>query len=81
VGIDGGDHMWISRYIMYRVAEIFNVDVSFDPKPIPGDWNGAGGEDHLPLPPARQLVWLTACFPAAAGRGGEAGAARVCGRQ
>ncbi|KIZ04228.1 glutamine synthetase [Monoraphidium neglectum] len=43
VGIDGGDHMWISRYIMYRVAEIFNVDVSFDPKPIPGDWNGAGG--------------------------------------
>lgn len=34
----------MSRYIMYRVAEIFNVDVSFDPKPIPGDWNGAGGE-------------------------------------
>jgi hypothetical protein len=43
VGIDGGDHLWMSRYIMYRVAEIFNVDVSFDPKPIPGDWNGAGG--------------------------------------
>jgi hypothetical protein len=43
VGIDGGDQLWMSRYIMYRVAEIFNVDVSFDPKPIPGDWNGAGG--------------------------------------
>lgn len=44
VGIDAGDQLWMSRYIMYRVAEIFNVDVSFDPKPIPGDWNGAGGE-------------------------------------
>ena len=43
VGIDGGDHMWMSRFLLYRVGEIFNVDVSFDPKPIPGDWNGAGG--------------------------------------
>lgn len=43
VGIDGGDHMWMSRYIMERVCEQFGVEVSFDPKPIPGDWNGAGG--------------------------------------
>ena len=43
VGIEGGDHMWMSRYLMYRLAEIYNVEVSFDPKPIPGDWNGAGG--------------------------------------
>ena len=25
------------------IAEMFNVEVTFDPKPIPGDWNGAGG--------------------------------------
>jgi hypothetical protein len=64
VGIDGGDHMWMSRYIMYRVAEIFNVDVSFDPKPIPGDWNGAGGEG-----PARRRARgaLPGCLPAASG--------------
>ena len=42
VGIDCGDQMWISRFILYRVAEEFGVLVSFDPKPIPGDWNGAG---------------------------------------
>lgn len=42
-GIDGGDHMWMSRYILYRLGEIFGTEVSFDPKPIPGDWNGAGG--------------------------------------
>lgn len=43
VGITMGDHMWMSRYIMFRVAEMFNVEVSFDPKPIAGDWNGSGG--------------------------------------
>ncbi|KDO32406.1 glutamine synthetase [Saprolegnia parasitica CBS 223.65] len=41
-GIEAGDQMWISRYILLRVCEDFGVIVSFDPKPIPGDWNGAG---------------------------------------
>jgi glutamine synthetase len=27
---------------MMRVCEMFQLRVSFDPKPIPGDWNGAG---------------------------------------
>lgn len=42
-GIDSGDQLWMSRYILLRLAELYNVEVSFDPKPIPGDWNGAGG--------------------------------------
>ncbi|KAL4219323.1 hypothetical protein ACF0H5_021903 [Mactra antiquata] len=41
-GIDMGDHLWIGRYILERVAEDFGVVVTFDPKPMPGDWNGAG---------------------------------------
>jgi len=42
-GIEMGDHLWIARYIMLRVAERFRVIVSFHPKPITeGDWNGAG---------------------------------------
>jgi glutamine synthetase len=41
-GIDSGDHMWMSRYLMIRVCEMLGINVSFDPKPIPGDWNGAG---------------------------------------
>jgi len=41
-GIEMGDHLWISRWILVRVAEEFNVVISFDPKPIEGDWNGAG---------------------------------------
>ena len=31
-----------SRYLLCRVAEDFGCVVSFDPKPIKGDWNGAG---------------------------------------
>ncbi|KAJ6126822.1 glutamate--ammonia ligase [Penicillium sp. IBT 18751x] len=41
-GIDMGDHLWMSRFILHRVAEEFGVRISFDPKPIKGDWNGAG---------------------------------------
>jgi len=42
VGISVGDHLWAARYIMHRLAEEFGIVVSFYPKPIPGDWNGAG---------------------------------------
>jgi len=42
VGIDSSDHLWMSRYLMIRVCEAQQVNVTFDPKPIPGDWNGAG---------------------------------------
>jgi len=41
-GIESGDHLWMSRYLMIRVCEAQQVNVQFDPKPIPGDWNGAG---------------------------------------
>jgi glutamine synthetase len=41
-GIEAGDHLWLARYLLTRIAEEFGVVVSFDPKPIPGDWNGAG---------------------------------------
>lgn len=41
-GINMGDHLWIARFILHRVCEDFGVIVSFDPKPISGNWNGAG---------------------------------------
>ena len=36
------DHMWLARYLLPRVAEDRGVVVSFDNKPMKGDWNGAG---------------------------------------
>ncbi|CAF1263354.1 unnamed protein product [Rotaria sordida] len=41
-GVDASDQLWMSRYLLLRIAEEFGIQVSFDPKPIPGDWNGAG---------------------------------------
>jgi glutamine synthetase len=37
-----GDHMWIARYLLYRIGEEHNVEISIQPKPMKGDWNGAG---------------------------------------
>ncbi len=37
-----GDHVWMARYLLYRVGEIHNVEISLEAKPMKGDWNGAG---------------------------------------
>ena len=41
MGIESGDQLWVSRYLLQRVAEDFGVSVSFEPK-LFRDWNGAG---------------------------------------
>ncbi|KAK0660860.1 putative glutamine synthetase [Cercophora samala] len=42
LGIEMGDHLWLARFLLHRIAEEFGAKVSVHPKPIPGDWNGAG---------------------------------------
>ena len=42
VGIEEGDHLWMARYLLQRVAEIYKVSVNIEPKPVEGDWNGSG---------------------------------------
>lgn len=41
-GIEQGDHLWLARYLLLRIAEKHNVGVNFEPKPVRGDWNGSG---------------------------------------
>ena len=36
------DDLWISRYLLHRLAEIHEVKISLHPKPVKGDWNGSG---------------------------------------
>jgi glutamine synthetase len=39
---DIGDQIWVARWLLYRIAEDWNISATLDPKPVKGDWNGAG---------------------------------------
>jgi glutamine synthetase len=36
------DDLWVARWLMERVCEKHDLSVSLHPKPVEGDWNGAG---------------------------------------
>ena len=46
IGAGGSIHMsddlWVARWLMERICEKHDLSVSLHPKPIAGDWNGAG---------------------------------------
>lgn len=36
------DHLWMARWLLYRLGEDFDISATLAPKPMKGDWNGAG---------------------------------------
>lgn len=36
------DHLWIARWLLYRLGEDYSITAKLHPKPVKGDWNGAG---------------------------------------
>lgn len=41
-GINASDQLWVSRYILIRIAEKYDKIISFEPKLLEGNWNGSG---------------------------------------
>jgi glutamine synthetase len=36
------DQMWVARFLLNKIAEKHNATIKLAPKPMKGDWNGAG---------------------------------------
>jgi glutamine synthetase len=40
--LEVSDQLWLARWLLYRLGEDMGISATLHPKPVKGDWNGAG---------------------------------------